>query len=375
MNEKEIGELRRRITPDKTSINRIRGALVSETGEILSTFNSTLGLLSERESEELLSIIKKTLSGAHGRNLIDIDFSTQQVLAGEEHKLLSELRSSSLENDEAANELYKKIIESIQIEGSYLILLASDRYDVFAYGSDGKKNEDSATVFSYFLCSVCPIKLTKPALSFYANEFHSIGASSVIASPELGFMFPAFDDRTANIYGALLYTKDTYNSQQEFIDKLFKSEVPMPAGIQKETFDSILGKTIAEECDMEVVCAVHERICTMMEDHKAAKEPEPLMISKSHVKSVLSDCGVAEEKITAFDERFDESFGKYAEFPLKNIINTKKLEVKTPDVVINVNPERPYLIKTEVINGTKYIMIRAEDDVTVNGVNIKITDR
>lgn len=374
MNEKEIGELRRRITPDKTSISRIRGCLVSETGEILSTFNNTLGLLSESEGEKLLSIIKKTLSGAHGRNLIDIEFETQQVLAGEEHKLLSELRSSSLENDEAVNTLYKNIIESVHIEGSYIILLASDRYDVFGYGSDGKKNEESATVFSYFLCSVCPIKLTKPALSFYADEFHSIGASSVISSPELGFMFPAFDDRAANIYGALLYTKDTFNLQNDFIDRLFKSEAPMPAGIQKETFDSILSKSVAEECDMEVVCAVHERICTMVEDHKAAREPEPLMISKSHVKSVLGDCGVAEEKITEFGKRFDESFGKYAEIPPKNIVNTKKLEVKTPDVVINVNPERPDLIKTEIIDGTKYIMIRAEDDVTVNGVSIKITN-
>ncbi|MBR4881376.1 MAG: DUF4317 family protein, partial [Clostridia bacterium] len=74
-----------------------------------------------------------------------------------------------------------------------------------------------------------------------------------------------------------------------------------------------------------------------------------------------------------FDKKFDQSFGKGTQIPPKNIINTKQLEVKTPDVVINVNPERPDLIKTEIIDGTKYIMIRAEDDVTVNGVSIKIT--
>ncbi len=372
MNEKEIGELRRTITPDKTGIQRIRGALVAENREILSTFNGTLGMCSERESEELLSIIKKTLSGTHGKNLIDIEFTTGQVLESEEHKLLSELRSSSLENDEAVDTLYKNIIESVHIEGSYLILLAADKYDVFGYTSDGKKKEDSTEVFSYILCSVCPIKLTKPALSFYANEFHSIGASSVICAPELGFIFPAFDDRAANIYGALLYTKNTYVSQHEFIDKVFKSEPPMPAGVQKETFETILSDTVADECDMDVVCAVHERICTMVDDHKAAREPEPLLISKSTVKSVLSECGVAEEKLAAFDKKFDQSFGKGTGIPPKNIINPKQFEVKTPDVVINVNPERPDLIKTEIINGTKYIMIRAEDDVTVNGVSIKI---
>lgn len=375
MNEKEIGEIRRRITPDKTSIQRIRGCYVTEQREIISTFNSSLAMLNEIETEELLPIIKKTLSGTLGKNLIDIEFSTHQVVSGEEHKLLSELRSSSLENDEAVDALYKNIIETVQIEGSYLILLASDKYDVFSYGGDGTKDEDSATVFSYFLCSICPIKLTKTALSYYGDQFHTVAANSIISNPELGFMFPAFDDRAANIYGALLYTKNTSDSQDAFIEKVFKSEPPMPAAIQKETFEAVLSDTVANECNMEVVQAVHEKICTMVDEHKAAKVREPLMISKATVKNVLSDCGVAEEKITAFDEQFDKSFGQGAEVPPKNIINTKQFEVKTPDVVIKVNPERPDLIKTEIIDGTKYIMIRAEDEVTVNGVNINISEQ
>ena len=66
-------------------------------------------------------------------------------------------------------------------------------------------------VFSYILCSVCPVKLTKPALSYYVqqNEFHNRTADWVVAPPELGFLFPAFDDRAANLYNALYYTKHT----------------------------------------------------------------------------------------------------------------------------------------------------------------------
>ncbi len=374
MNEKEIGEIRRRITPDKTTIGRLRGCYVTEQGEILSQFNNTLALLNEVESEELLSIIKKTLSGTLGKNLLDIEFSTQQVVAGDEHKMLSALRSSALEDDEAVTALYSKIIETVHIDGSYLILLASDKYDVFGYGKDGSKDEDSATVFTYFLCSICPIKLTKPALSYYGDEFHSVAANSIISKPELGFMFPAFDDRAANIYGAMLYTKNTDDPHEEFINKVFGSEPPMPAGVQKETFEAVLEDAMDDECNFEVVQALHEKICTMVEEHKAAKEKEPLMISKGTVKNVLSDCGVSEEKITVFEEKFDESFGSGQEVPPKNIINTKQFEVKTPDVVIKVNPERTDLVKTEIIDGTKYILIRAETDVTVNGVSINIKE-
>ncbi|MBQ8474736.1 MAG: DUF4317 family protein, partial [Clostridia bacterium] len=225
-------------------------------------------------------------------------------------------------------------------------------------------------------CSVCPIKLTKPALSYYAydNAFHSIAANSVIAPPEFGFMFPAFDDRATNIYGSLIYTRNTKESQTELIDAVFKSEIPLPAAVQKETFEAILGDSVAEDCNLEVVQAVHDKIYTMVEEHKAAKEKEPLLISKATVKNVLTECGITEEKIKDFEEKFDNGFGKTSEIPPKNIINTREFQLKTPDVVIKVNPERTDLVKTEIIDGTKYILIRAETDVTVNGVAINITE-
>ena len=50
----------------------------------------------------------------------------------------------------------------------------------------------------------------------------------------------------------------------------------------------------------------------------------------------------------------------------------KKFELTTPDVLIKVNPERKDLVTTQIINGTKYIMIRAEENVEVNGININI---
>jgi len=49
----------------------------------------------------LLAIIKKVLSGQIGKNLIDIEFSTQQVIESDEHTLLMKLRDSELKDDEA----------------------------------------------------------------------------------------------------------------------------------------------------------------------------------------------------------------------------------------------------------------------------------
>ncbi len=375
MNEKEISEIRCRFRSDKSNISRIRGCYVNENKEIVSEFNQSLSIMSQDESEGMLAILKKTLSGTIGKNLIDIEFSTQQVIEAEEHKLLMDLKNSSLEDNNAVSEFYTQVIQSVSFESSYLILLSCDKYDVFSYTKDGGRDEDSSTVFTYILCSICPVKMTKPALSYFAyeNTFHNISANSVVGSPELGFMFPAFDDRAANIYNALYYTRDASQSHSEFVDNIFKSEIPMPADIQKETFQTILGDSISEECNYEVVQAVHDQICEMIEEHKANKEEKPLMISKNTVKKVLQSCGVDETRVTAFEEKYDTAFGTDTEIRPQNIVDTKQFELRTADVTIKVNPERSDLIKTQIINGTKYILIRADENVEVNGVNIHIS--
>lgn len=375
MNEKEIAELRRRYKPDKSNISHIRGCYVNETGEIVSEFNQSLALTAQEETEKLLAILKKSLSGALGKNLIDISFETKQVVDGEEHALLMALRDSKLGDDEAVQALYRRILNSVMIEGSYMILLAHDTYDVPFRSRDGERMEDASTdVFSYILCAICPVKLTKPALSYYVyeNEFHSLQTDWIVSSPEIGFMFPAFDDRCSNIYGALYYTRDITKNQSDFVDALFRAPLPMPAAAQKDAFEAILGEALAEDCSCEVVQAVHEHLCERIEEHKANHEEESLVVTKEEVKTVLDACGVPETRVAAFGRKYDEEFGEEAALSPRNLVDTAKLEVRTPDVVIRVSPERGDLVETRVIDGVKYILIRADEGVEVNGVDVNI---
>lgn len=375
MNEKEVAEIRRRFRADKSNIIAVRGCYVNEQREIVSEFKQSMALTSHEESEQILSLLRKSLSGTLGKNLVDIEFETQQVISGGEHKLLMELRKSALGDDAAVAEFYRRVIQELSLEGSYMIMLAHDSYDVPYRSRDGESQSDaSSEVFSYIVCSICPIKLTKPALSYYIDEcrFRNIASDWVVGSPELGFMFPAFDDRSANIYNALYYTRDISENHKEFVEAVFKSPVSMPAAEQKQTFQSVLGDTVAEDCSLEVVQAVHERLGGMIEDHKANKDLEPLRFSKRTVKTVLEGCGVSSQHVTAFEERYDEEFGENAELCPVNVVDTKQLEIKTPNVLIRVNPERSDLIKTKFLNGLPYILIRAEEGVEVNGVCIHI---
>ena len=165
-------------------------------------------LMPQEESEKYLSLLKKGLSGSLGKNLIDIVFSTQQVVDSEEHRLLTTLRDSQLKDNEARQTFYRKVIDSLDMgDSSYLLLLVCDSYDVTHRGKDDSLQADASDeVFTYIVCVVCPIKEGKVELGYFPgdNEFHC-AAGQTVASPELGFLFPAFDDRAANIYNALFY--------------------------------------------------------------------------------------------------------------------------------------------------------------------------
>ncbi len=375
MNDREIAEIRRRMRPDKNNIGHIRGCYVNDNHSIISEFDQMLGLISSNEAEEILSHLRKVLSGSIGRNLIDIAFTNQQVLESEEHKLLSDLRASSLTDNDAVKAFFEKTVQTVDIEGSYFIILANDKYDVFTYDANGERNESPET-FSYILCAVCPIKSAKPTLGYSISEhsFKNIVRDSIIAAPELGFMFPCYESGGANIYNALFYTRDISNSHEQFIDTMFKTDIPKPASEQILDIATILNDTVKEDCSIELVQAVQSQLIELTADHKANRIDEPLLLNSRDMGALLRSSGVAEDTIGAFSEKFEDDFGSAAAIPPANIIDTKKFEVKTPEVTIKVKPECSELIQTKVIDGTKYLLIRADGDVEVNGIRISINE-
>ena len=322
------------------------------------------------------AILKKTLSGTLGKNLLNIEFETAQVVGSEEHALLMGLKKELLRNEEERGKLYEKIIAALSFEdeSSYLILMAADEYDVPHHGRDGAKDFESGEVFKYFLCCICPVKSASLALSYSpdSGDFHSRSAGQTLTVPELGFMFPCFDGRATNIYNALYYTRKPSELHQELIDALFKIQPPMSAPEQKETFSSVMCESLEKDCSFELVQAVHEQIRNRILEHKESKEPDTLEMSISEVGGMLRDSGLEEEKVAAFEERCEESFGENASLDPNNIIDAKKLHIDTPEIKIALSPENAWLVETKVIDGKKYILIPADSGVEINGINVNL---
>ncbi len=375
MNQKEIAELRRRFQPEKNAIGRIYGCYVNSRREVISYIEGSLGAMPQEEAGKYLELLRKTLSGTLGKNLIDLVFSTKQVMDSEEHRRLMALRSSQLRDGELRQEFYRRVMDTLDMgDSNYLILLAHDTYDVPSRDRNGDRlADDSDRVFSYIVCCVCPVKDGRLELGYCPgeNEFHNCIPSQIVAPPELGFLFPAFDDRAANIYNALAYARKPEQLHQEFLDAIFHvEELPMSAVEQKEAFEAALTQSLEKACSLEVVQAVHERLTERIEQHKESKDPEPLAVTAGEVGSILRDCGIGEEQVTAFCQSCGQQFGEGTALSPANLIDSKRFQVRTGEVTLSVAPDRSYLVETRVIDGRKYLLVPVDESLEVNGLPV-----
>lgn len=374
MNIKEIAEIRRQIKEDKTNITTVCGCYVNDKKEILSTFKNSIALMSMDETEEILAILRKTLSGIIGKNLIDVPFSTSQVSNSPEHALLMRLNKSRLEDDEAVKEFFEKTAKTVDIDEHFLMFLVSDAYDVPKFGKHRSDDEESVSVFNYILGCVCPIKLTKQALGYfsYENIFKNVTSSTLVDAPKLGFMFPSFDDRATNIYNAMYYTRSAKESCEDFAMAAFGCSLPMPAMSQKQTFGDILAEEIDKDCSFEVVEAFREELCNRVEEHKLNRERDTLVLGASEVSDILVSCGVDKDTAAAVKDKYEDQFGQGAQLIPQNLIELKTLSLENDDISIKVSPTRSDLVKTRIIDGVPYVMIKIEGNVLVNGVSVHI---
>lgn len=372
MIKQEISEIKKLLTQKNCSITRICGCYVDGEKNKKTEFHQAFLALPEEEMFKYFEILRKTLSGTPGKNLLTLEFPLASEAQGGTQEFLLRLRDSRLKDDALLEEFYDKIISAYEYVGNYLILVVHDAYDVPGKATDGMEMEDASDeVYEYILTCICPVELSKPGLSYNAAEniFQNRIRDWVVSLPETGFLFPAFNDRASDIHSTLYYSKDAEDLKEGFAEQLLGCPLPLTAGSQKETFQVLIEETLGETCDIEMVKSIHDTLTGMVEEHK--EEPAPLILDKSEVKTVLASSGVANDRLEEFDRRYDETAGEKTSLLVNNVINARTFEVKTPDVVVRVSPDRTDLIETRNINGRDCLVIALDGNVVVNGINVR----
>lgn len=372
MTRKELNEIKSQYTLEECGILRLCGCYVDGERNKITQFNENFLNLPEEEKHKYFDIFKKTLSGTPGKNLVDMKFNVDAYADEGARTFLMNLRDSGLKDDRLLDEFYDRIINNYSYVGNYLILLINQVYDIPAVTTDNIEMDDASDeVYSYILCSICHVNLSKPGLGYDEedNNFHDKKQNHMVDVPDVGFLFPAFNKRSADEDMTLFYTKDVSEFEDGLIDCLLDCAVPLPAKQQKETFTSLVSEALGEEADLEVVKNIHENLEQIIEEKKQ-ESPAPVMLDKTEMKDLLEKSGVKEERLENFEEHFEMAAGEHGKLVASNVSSGKKFEVKTPDVVIKINSDKTDIVSTQVIDGRQCLVIQIDERLEVNGISV-----
>lgn len=379
MNKKEILEIKKQYTSERFPLLRICGCYVDADKNKQTEFVSNFLSLDEEDIFKYLEIFRNILSGKLEKNLQNMQFPLESEEKDAPQHLLLGIRDSKLKNPELLEEFYDRVIESYNYAENYLILLGYAVYDIPGKGTDNTEQLDSSDeIFEHILCCICPVHLSKPCLSYQKEKdcFESRKLDWIVEKPSNGFLFPAFNDRTSDIHGALYYAKKPEENQDVFIVNILGCEPPFTAGNQKKAFQNMIKETLGDQCNFFNVLAIHENL---FDKEYLNEDATALQIQKNDIRNILGETGAPDDHLANFDGIYKEATykevgipcGKELSFALDNITDTKKLEIKTEDFTLQVNAARTDLIQEKIVDGKRSIVIIVEGRLELEGVEVK----
>ena len=385
MTANDIKEIKKQFSLDNCTIDHICGCYVNNEKEKQAVSKDAFMSLPDEEQHKYFEIFKKTLGGTAGKNIIELEFPLAEEAEGGKQAFLLALRDSHLDDDGLIDRFYDRVIESYDTVEKYYIILIHAIYDIPGMTTDRIINEDASEgLFDYICCAVCPVKLEKGTLSYdpEENRIAEKVRDWIVADPAHGFLFPEFNDRTGDIHGVLYYTKKSEEMQDGFIDTVLGANPPMTAGNQADFFNTVVTETLGDEISLGDVMAINDNVRIMIRDH--SDDPEPYLMDKKEIRKVFERSGIDNEVMEDFDWKYDEVVKtvsdeeKPDEAPFvqaTNLQGVRKIDIRTPDIVIKVNPERTDLIETRFIDGRECLVIAVDDRVEINGLEVHTIHR
>lgn len=411
MTKRDILELKRRLKKSECTFTKMSGCYVNANKEKVLSFQQDFRDLKDEEYYKYLDLANKVLSGTVGNNLLKLDFSNDSEKPLGPQQVLLGIRESNLLNEDLLDTFYQHVIDNFYFTGNYLIILFKDTYDVPMKTSDSFKTGESEEVYEYILCAVCPVDLSKPALG-YIQDDNRIGARIrdwVVGMPEIGFVFPLFDERSANIHSTLFYTKNTKEPHDEFMKEILGCGLKRTTNEKKQVFKSIVLKSApdndkGEELFTAIQGGLHEIVLREeIEETEANPQDQPLLTKEAILglpETIDIPRAVAESIADAWSDQLDDP----DEAPvIKQMVDKKLAEKATykekekslikenaalreqikiheeinpdnedneEDVILRVSKKKANEIITQIVDGQKYIMIPVEENqkTYINGI-------
>ena len=370
MVQKEIAEIKKILTNTDCCIHKLAGCYIDANKEMHIIPHGKFLVLPEDEQHKYFDLIKKSLSGRPGKNLVNLEFNKEAGKTVHNRDTLMELLDSELKDETLLEKYFESIKASYDYVDNYYIMVLYGIYDVPGQTTDGIGMDDASdVVYKFNLTLICPMKPSKAGLIYNPvdNSLENAMRNMMVEPPMHGFLFPAFNDRATDIHSVLYYTKKPSELNDGLLDDVLGCVVPATAGQQNEMFINAI--EAVDEMTFDKAKAIYSNIREREIELKDA--PEENVVDKNDTARILEESGFEEEEIATFKKNFDEQTEVNGKVLLSNVFEgSNKLKIKSGKTEVSLPMEFTDYVEVRKIDGKNCIVIEINDELMVNGVKV-----
>lgn len=269
--KKDILEIKRLASPENCSYTRLRGCYVS-VDEIKITINETFLNLPEEVFYKYLDIA----SGIFMPKSLNDRNKVLEIEDEDCRDLLTALTESGLKDDAAVETFYNCTISNYLYPGNYLILLYHDCYDVMKRAGDNQELDESEEVYDYIICAICPVQLEKESLECMDEQIKSLDRKWLVGKPVEGFVYPAFEDRSANRDKVLYYCRKPGDPSHGIMENVLGCKAAYTATEYREEFEAMMEAAVnSREMVQQYLQGINAVLETVIEGDEGVHRLEP----------------------------------------------------------------------------------------------------
>jgi hypothetical protein len=381
MNKKDIANIRKqfKLNNHLMKIREIFNVYVKkESGEIYHHVCQPFEMLDQEAQELFLSNFKKVLTGHLDAKLFELKFrkdvedSTQTVL-------FKGVQAGSSDWQESMLQIVEKMFAHTIYDFDTVVTFIRGEYQKVTRNRDQDSEmggDDEVYSSQFTLCTVNRTDQPKKALLFdyIEKEFKPNNAVDPIinlAAPLSGFMFPAFNDNSADVNHILYYAGKVNQPDETFIEEVLNCEEIITALEDKDSFGLILNQVMGDQVDSRVISNVYEEIDKLILEHEESEEDEPPTLDYRDVERILEVSGVENVDTAKIEHAFkavvdDEKH----EFKASSLV-PKNIKIETNVANVSVSPKDLKNIKYIMYEGKRCLLIEIDEDVVVEGFRLE----
>lgn len=368
MNRAELKEIKRLFTLKGCCVHRLYGCYVDSEKNIRSKWSQNFLGLPEDEIIRYLNLLKKPLSAGLGKNLLYTGFDLNALAA----RRMDEMLDPELD---PLDEYYEQIIDELDYDGHFVILVVRGTYDIPGRTSDGAEMEDSDDVYDFVLSCICPVELQKPGLVYdtEVGEFTNLVTSRMLQDPKIAILYPAFTDRTMDKDSCLCYLKTMDEQDRDFLVNQTGCMLPMAMKKEREAYKNILEGILGSKATLSEVRDVEEQLQLLKQ--RSELEQKTPSLGEDEIAEMLETAGIDKSRMESLHDMYASEVGK-EKLNLDNLGNLRAFTVETKDGRLSLDTAAADRVAIKEIDGKPVLLLDLEGQeyVEVNGIKVGIRE-